>query len=71
MRASDEMGGLGERQRVGKGGGRRRNQMVLLHNPTPWGGLSKTSLLRTVHHLVCCVKDTFTYEVYLIFFIFY
>ncbi len=37
------MGGFGERQGV-RGGG--RNQMVVLHNPAPWGWLSLTLLLR-------------------------
>lgn len=42
MRGGDEMGGFGEKQGVGGGG---RNQMVVLHNPTPRGWLSMTLLL--------------------------
>lgn len=45
MRGGDEMGGFGERQGVGEGGG-GRNQMVALHNPTPRGWLSMTLLLK-------------------------
>lgn len=42
MRGGDEMGGFGERQGV-RGGG--RNEMVVLHNPTPRVWLTMTLLL--------------------------